>query len=140
MTIEFGNAGSLDTGGSGWFIGFGPWISDGHGASHPLRFMAEDRAARAVQMKWMHHPAGDDRGSGKPPSQGRTISMLVSESGAFRLEFATSADFDERELIRHRLGNNGDYVIWGEGLHHRWFVDSDCTILTVRWIPLPPPQ
>ena len=113
MTIEFGNAGSLDTGGSGWFIGFGPWISDGHGASHPLRFMAEDRAARAFQMKWMHHPAGDDRGSGKPPRQRRTISMLVSESGAFRREFATSADFEERELIRQRLGNNGDYVIRG---------------------------
>ena len=140
MTIEFGNVGRLNTSGSGWFIGFGPWIHDEQDACPSLRYMAEDRLARAVQMKWMVHPAGDDRGGGKPPSVGRTLSILVSQTGGFCLEFAPTAAFDAEGVISHRLCSHGDYVLWGADLHHRWFVDSDSTILTVRWAPETSPE
>ncbi|MFM7675321.1 MAG: hypothetical protein ACKO5F_06990 [Synechococcus sp.] len=85
----------------------------------------------------MYHPKGDDRGLAKPPSEGRTLSLLVSEAGTFHLEFSTHGSFPSGLVVRHTLRNHGDFVIWGENLHHRWFVEDPCTILTFRWIPLP---
>jgi hypothetical protein len=86
-------------------------------------------------VKWMFHPSGDDRGVAKPPSQGRTLSMLVSEKGVFRVQFSEDPEFPTGLTTEFRLGRHGDFALWGERLHHRWFVDADCTILTFRWIP-----
>jgi hypothetical protein len=135
MDLESGNAGRLDTNGTGWFIGFSDWARSTEAGAPNLRFMPKDALSRTLHMKWMQHPKGDPRGVAKPPSEGRTISILVSETGRFRLEFATDAGFSD--VARHTLEQHGDFVIWGERLHHRWFVDEEATILTLRWTPCP---
>jgi len=136
MEIEVGNAGAVDTGSTGWFIGFGDWTRSADPGPVNLRFLPPDALARGLQVKWMTHPAHDPRGTGKPCSEGRTISLLVSEGGRFRLEFSPEPSFSHRGLVRHTLDRHGDFVIWGPGLHHRWFVDEACTILTIRWTPV----
>jgi hypothetical protein len=138
--IEFGNAGRLETNQTGWFIGFSEWAKSGDAQSANLRYMPEGAPAHTLHAKWMTHPAGDDRGTQKPPSDGRTISILVSDTGLFRIQFAPTERFDIHDTVEYRLTTHGDYVIWGESIHHRWFVDQSCTILTFRWIPgLPTP-
>lgn len=134
MDIEAGNAGDLDTGDSGWFVGYGPWTRSGA----LLRFMPPEQTAQGIQIKWMVHPAGDPRGEAKPPSRGRTLSLLVSPAGRFRLEFAPDGRFRASERITHILRRPGDFVIWGADIHHRWTVEAACTVLTIRWTPLPP--
>ncbi|HEY0009480.1 MAG TPA: hypothetical protein VGB55_12200 [Tepidisphaeraceae bacterium] len=125
MDIETGNAGDVETKGTGWFIGFGPWTSG-------LRHLPAEQNVRGLCVKWAAHPAGDPRGTAKPVSTGRTVSLLVGQ-GPFRVEFCESADFADEQTMVIRLERVGDYVIWGAGVHHRWFADGDSTILTVRW-------
>jgi hypothetical protein len=139
LDIEFGNAGELDTNNTGWFIGFSEWAKANVAGATDLRYMAKDALARTIHVKWMDHPANDPRGTAKPPSEGRSISILVSESGKFRIEFSADADFPAGKVVRHRLLKHGDFVAWGENIHHRWFVDEACTILTIRWIPVAGP-
>lgn len=136
MDIEFGNAGTLETDQTGWFIGFSQWAKSREAQAANLRYMPKDSLLHTLHVKWMAHSANDNRGTQKPPSQGRTISMLVSENGSFRIHFAPNDQFDEAELIEYRLSAHGDFVIWGENIHHRWFVDEACTIMTLRWIPV----
>ena len=138
MDIEFGNAGALDTNDTGWFLGFSDWARANIAGVADLRFMAKNSLAHTIHAKWMAHPKGDDRGVAKPPSDGRTISILVSESGTFRLEFSADKNFPAGQVTAHTLQKHGDFVIWGEGIHHRWFVDEACVILTFRWIPVQP--
>ena len=132
MEIESGNVLDLDTHGTGWFVGFGAWARDG---SADLRYLPETTRSRGLCLKWMDHPAGDPRGAAKPPSVGRTLSILVGEAGRFRLEFSESPGFPEGQTVAHVLARRGDFVAWGEGLHHRWSVEEACTVLTLRWIP-----
>lgn len=136
MDIEFGNVGALDTKGTGWFIGFSDWTKTNAAGVANLRFMAQDTLAHTIHAKWMVHPVHDDRGAAKPPSEGRTISILVSESGRFRLEFSLDERFGMAQTLRHTLEQHGDFVIWGKNIYHRWFVDQACTILTLRWVPV----
>lgn len=135
MDIEFNNVGSLDTGGSGWFVGFSEWARSKLAGTADLRYMPELERCHTLCMKWMRHPAHDPRGAAKPPSAGRTLSLLVSKSGRFRLEFSAQEDFSQGEVVRHTLRRHGDFVIWGENVYHRWFVEQECTILTLRWTP-----
>ncbi|NEX64105.1 hypothetical protein [Noviherbaspirillum galbum] len=134
MDIEFNDAGNVETNGTGWLVGFGPWLQDA--ATGPaLRYMPQDACARSLCVKWMRHVKGDPLGSGKPVSEGRTISFLVSETGRFRLQFSPEPGFPEGQVVEHVLEKQGQFSAWGEGVYHRWFVDEDCTILTLRWIP-----
>jgi hypothetical protein len=135
MDIEFNNVGQLDTCDSGWFIGFSEWTKAKLAGVPELRYLPREQRVHTLCMKWMRHRAQDPRGQTKPPSTGRTISLLVSESGRFRLEFSARADFPADGTVRHALQHHGDFVVWGENLYHRWFVDQDCTILTLRWTP-----
>lgn len=136
MDIEFGNVGSLNTNGTGWFVGFSDWTKANVDGVPDLRFMAKDAVAQTIQAKWMVHPANDDRGTAKPPSEGRTLAILVSESGCFRLEFSLNETFPPEQTRLYILQNHGDFIIWGKNIYHRWFVDRACTILTFRWIPV----
>ena len=141
MEIECGNTSNLDTEGTGWFIGFSSWTRNPQVAGLPqspadLRFMPAETQVQSLQVKWMVHPAGDPRGATKPASKGRTISILVSETGRFHLEIAPDARFDPCCVQRHLLRHHGDFLIWGAGLHHRWWVEETCTILTLRWVPI----
>lgn len=135
MDIEFNNIANLDTNGTGWFVGFGDWIRDSFPDTPDLRYMPQEQRSHSLCVKWMRHPVNDPRGGAKPPSAGRTLSILVSPRGRFTLEFSQEQDFPEGRSVRHTLRNHGDFVIWGAGLHHRWFVDAECTILTLRWVP-----
>jgi hypothetical protein len=138
VDIEFGNAGAVNTNGTGWFIGFSNWAKANVQGVTDLRFMAKNSLAHTIHVKWMAHPKNDDRGTAKPPSDGRAISLLVSEKGVFRLEFSPDQSFAQAQLVAHTLQQHGDFVIWGEGIYHRWFVDEACTILTIRWVPVQP--
>jgi hypothetical protein len=97
--------------------------------------MPKDLRAHTLTMKWMFHPKGDLLGAMKPKSEGRTISIMVSERGRFRLQFSGHAHFPGADLVEHVLDRHGQFCAWGADIHHRWFVDEDCTILTLRWIP-----
>ena len=132
LDVEFGNAGELDTNGTGWFVGFSEWAKAG-----PLRYMPKDQSSHTLCMKWMDHPTGDPRGAAKPPSEGRSLSIFVSERGRFRIQFSPNADFSAGQTQEFILARHGDFVAWGERVHHRWLIDEACTILTLRWVPEP---
>jgi hypothetical protein len=134
LQIETGNAGKLDTQGTGWFLGFSDWTRYGENGAGGLRYMPVDCRSHGLCMKWMVHPAGDPRGTDKPVSEGRTMSILIG-SGRFRIAFSESKDFSPgatREIV---LSDPGDFVAWGAGIYHRYAVDVECTVLTLRWIP-----
>jgi hypothetical protein len=135
MEVEFGNAGELFTNETGWFVGFREWAKNDVAKRGELRFMPREQRLHTFCVKWMSHPSGDDRGVVKPPSEGRTLSILVSEGGLFRIQFSEHSSFPADETSEFRLERHGDFVVWGPRLYHRWYVDAYCTILTIRWIP-----
>jgi hypothetical protein len=130
MDIDTGNAHDVATGGTGWFIGFSPWTK---ASVQGLRHIPEAQPVTGVCAKWFHHQPGHESGR-KPVSTGRTMSILVTEGAHFELDFSTSPDFegDVRTVVFTR---EGDFAVWGEGLHHRWRCVREATIATVRWTP-----
>jgi hypothetical protein len=139
VNIEFGRLDTLDTRGTGWFLGYGDWLMPERPGDPGLRYMPRDAILHTLCMKWGVHEKGSLLGAGKPKSEGRTLSILVSEGGRFRLEFSASGDFSDGDRVGHVLDRHGHFCAWGEDLHHRWFVDEDCVILTLRWIPVAAP-
>jgi hypothetical protein len=128
--VEFGNAGDVNTNGTGWFVGFSDWAK-----SPPanLRHVPREELASGLCVKWFSHRAGDPNGEAKPLSEGRTMSMLVSPASEFRIEFSANPDFPGHEALAHTLRRHGDFVIWGPGLYHRAFGIQAACVLTVRW-------
>lgn len=135
MDVEFNNAAGLNTEGTGWFIGFSEWTKANTPGIPDLRYMPQDQRLHTLCVKWMQHPAGDPRGGAKPMSNGRSVSIMVSESGRFRVAFCERPDFPEARILRHTLTRQGDFVAWGANLYHRWTAIEDSTILTLRWVP-----
>lgn len=132
--VELGNATNFSPQGGGWLVGYGDNFKN-----PTLRRMAKNALAHTVGLKWMVHKTGDPNGTNKPISDGCTISILISETGDFQLEFSTRSDFADTSkgiYLLHRLTKMGDFVVWGGGIHHRWAVPADSTILTVRWAPI----
>lgn len=132
MEIEFGNAGDLNTNGTGWFIGFSDWSKSD---ASSLRHIPADLAATGLCVKWFLHEAGHPNGQAKPISYGRTISMLVGEPGQFRIEFSPTPAFEPRETISHLLSRPGDFAIWGQGIYHRSYALQKACIVSIRWTP-----
>ena len=130
MDVEFGNVGCLNTEGTGWFIGFSDWTKH---APANLRQVSQEAIAKSLCVKWFHHQIGIPNGDPKPVSEGRTISILVSETGRFRLEFSTKDNFPAGSTDSYTLRAHGDFVIWGEGIYHRAYSEAESTILTLRW-------
>jgi hypothetical protein len=130
MDIETGNAHDVETGGTGWFIGFSPWTRMGTGE---FRHIPQDEPVTGLCVKWYHHDPGHASGP-KPVSEGRTMSILVTDGSHFELDFSTTADFssDVRTVVFRR---EGDFAAWGEGIFHRWRCIERATIGTVRWTP-----
>jgi hypothetical protein len=135
VDAEFGNAGEVDTHGTGWFVGFSDWMRN-RAAGNALRHVPQHEQQSGLSIKWMLHRPGDPRGQDKPLSEGRTLSVLVSAAGCFRLQISASADFSPSHTVEHVLRRHGDFSIWGEGLHHRYVVEADSVILSVRWKPV----
>jgi hypothetical protein len=135
MDVEFGNVNGLDTQGTGWFLGFSDWTRPSGDQPAGLRHVPADQSCSGLSMKWMRHPAGDPRGTAKPLSEGRTLSVMVEAGGRFRIQFCDDPAFPGASTREVLLSATGDYCAWGAGLHHRWFADQDSTILTLRWVP-----
>jgi len=136
--LEYGNAWQLrppDQPHSNWIIGDHPAIP-----KDSLRFVRH-RSATACQeipalvqnlsLKWFEHQLDDcpEWGQAKPPSQGRTLSLLAG-AGEFELRFRRGPD--ELVLV---LDVPGDYALWGEGLEHCWRPLRPSSMLTMRWLP-----
>ena len=136
MDVEFGNAGQLDTKGTGWFVGFSDWARAGNAGVTDLRYIDKHSLSHTLSIKWMSHPSKDKNGGDKPISVGRTISILASEAGKFRIKFSLDPTYPPATTQEYFLENHGDFVAWGEGVYHSWGVDEPCVIATVRWIPL----
>lgn len=132
LGLEIGNAGALDTRGTGWWIGFSDWTRDGHAN---LRHVPAGLAALGLSAKWYDHPAGHPHGEAKPVSEGRSVSLLVGEEGEFRLDFSRDAAFAPEHTVTRVMRRRGDFVAWGAGLHHRAYGLRDSSILTLRWLP-----
>ena len=132
--VEFGNAFECETQGTGWFIGFSAWAKSASG----LRHVPADMASTGLCVKWYQHPAGHPDGDAKPVSEGRTISMLTSEGGEFRIEFSDTPAFEPSRTLVTVLRQPGDFAAWGPGVWHRAFGVRASHILTVRWQPQEP--
>jgi len=130
QNVEFGNAGDLDTRGTGWIVGFSDWTRN---PPDHLRHVPADELAAGLCIKWFSHAAGDPNGEPKPLSEGRTMSVLVSPSSEFRIEFSAAADFPPQDTLSYTLRRHGDFVIWGPGVFHRAFGIEPACVLTVRW-------
>lgn len=130
MDIDTGNAHDTDTQGTGWFIGFSPWTLP---STAGLRHVPKDQPVTGLCVKWFHHPPGHESGA-KPVSEGRTASILVTDGGHFEIDFCMDASFASgvRTVVLRR---EGDYAVWGAGLHHRWRCIDSATVATVRWSP-----
>ncbi len=136
--LEYGNAWQLrspDQPHSNWIIGDHPAIP-----KHSLRFVPHsglnagpDAPALLENLcvKWFEHQPDDNPawGQAKPPSQGRTLSLLAGE-GEFELRFRRGPE--ELVLV---LDVPGDYALWGEGLEHCWRPLRPSPLLTLRWQP-----
>jgi hypothetical protein len=114
---------------NGWFVGdFTRWLAERGSSSSALAAVGL-RDTRALEVKWGIHPAGQPRPAGwatRTPAVG--VSVLVA--GEFVVVFREHADAPEREV---RLHEQGDYVVWGPAVEHRWYAVRDSIILTVRW-------
>lgn len=135
MEMECGDAGALDTQGTGWFVGFGPWTRRTPEGVRSLRYVPSSTPSTGLSMKWMTHPAGDPRGTGKPVSVGRTLSIMVVDGGRFCLELSEQPEFAEDATQRVVLERAGQFCAWGAGVYHRYTVEAESTILTLRWVP-----
>jgi hypothetical protein len=136
--LEYGNAWELrppDQPHSNWIIGDHPAIP-----TDSLRFVRHHSEApglttpalvQNLSLKWFEHQLDDCPawGQTKPPSQGRSLSLLAGE-GEFELRFRRGT----RELVLV-LDVPGDYALWGEGLEHSWRPLRPSSLLTLRWLP-----
>jgi hypothetical protein len=132
MDLLRGNANEAPTHGTGWMLGFSEWSRR---PGSDLLYVPKDLPLSGLCLKWFEHPDGHDSGAPKPVSEGRTISLLVSQDSLFRIDFCESADFAATPVESVLLSRHGDFVIWGPGLHHRWACVRRSTVLTVRWSP-----
>ena len=114
---------------NGWFVGdFTRWLAERGPSSSALATIGL-RDTDRLEVKWGIHPAGQPRPAGwaaRTPAVG--VSVLVA--GEFVVVFREDAGAPEREV---QLREQGDYVVWGPAVEHRWYAVQDSIILTVRW-------
>ena len=82
----------------------------------------DPRHSDAVEVKWGVHPRGEQR-TQWVKGEVRTA-LLVLITGRFRMEFPG------RSVL---LEEQGDYVVWGQGVDHSWVAEDESVVLTVRW-------
>lgn len=146
--LEVGNAWTLrdpQAPHTNWLVGDHPAIP-----AESLRFLRHlghpdgAEATTNLAVKWFVHDPADppEWGQAKPPSVGRTLSLLGS-AGAFELCFRRAGGETEAgEDVEVVLEEAGDFALWGPGLAHSWRVLAPSVVLTVRWelVELPPPS
>lgn len=91
-------------------------------------FIEEDplRSTKDVEIKWAHHPAGDERSEWVTDEYRTTVIFLVH--GRFHIDLPGGTEV---------LANEGDYAMWGAGVDHSWRAEKDSTVITVRWPSMP---
>ncbi|MFC3502348.1 signal peptidase I [Micromonospora krabiensis] len=111
--VYVGNAGADGAVNAGWLLG---------------HFMppGDPRHSTEVEVKWGVHPAGEARA--RWATGERRTALLVLVSGRFRVELP------DRTVV---LGEPGDYVVWGRGVDHSWYAETESVVLTVRWPSVP---
>ena len=112
-SVYVGNAGRDAALDRGWLLGHFKEIGD-------------PRHSEDVEIKWGVHPRGQER-ERWVEGELRTA-LLVLISGRFRIELPGRS-----VLLEHQ----GDYVVWGRGVDHRWAAEEDSVVLTVRWPSVP---
>jgi len=127
--VSSGNAAVDGAPSNGWFVGdFTRWLAERDPVPGALASIGL-RDTPVLEVKWGIHPAGQPRPAGwaeRTPAVG--VSVLVA--GEFVVVFREDAGAPEREV---RLREQGDYVVWGPAVEHRWYAVRDSIILTVRW-------
>ncbi|WP_328498800.1 signal peptidase I [Streptomyces sp. NBC_00414] len=108
-SVYVGHAGKDAALDRGWLLG--------HFKEH-----GDPRHSEAVEVKWGVHPRGEERAQWVE-GEVRTA-LLVLISGRFRMEFPG------RSVL---LEEQGDYVVWGQGVDHSWVAEDESVVLTVRW-------
>jgi len=111
--IIFGNAQTDGNSRHGWFIG--------HFVNDNLA-----RCSAEVEVKWGIHAAGEHRSQWSSNHTATTVSILIQ--GRFRIYFP------EREFL---LTQKGDYALWFPKVPHYWLVETDSTLITVRFPSTP---
>ena len=128
-SVSIGNAAVDGAAFNGWFVGdFTRWLAQRGLPPSELASIGL-RDTSALEVKWGIHPAGQPRPEGwatHTPAVG--VSVLVG--GEFVVVFREHARAPESEV---RLREQGDYVVWGPAVEHRWYAVQDSIILTVRW-------
>lgn len=109
--IVVGNADRDGEAYRGWFVGH--FVPEAAGA----------RSTGDVEVKWGVHRAGEVRDGWASSEHATSLSVLLQ--GRYRLFFP------ERAAVV--LARSGDYALWPAGVPHRWEIDEDSVILTVRW-------
>ncbi|MBO4208261.1 signal peptidase I [Micromonospora echinofusca] len=112
--VYVGNADVDGATNAGWLLG------------HFMPADADVRHSTDVEVKWGVHPAGDRRVQWVRGEQRTALLVLVS--GRFRVELP------DRTV---RLTSPGDYVVWGRGVDHSWYAETETVVLTVRWPSVP---
>jgi len=109
LHIVEGNAASDGAGRRGWFVG---------------HFMpAQDlRHTEDVETKWGIHKKGERRIRWARGEETTSIAILVHGQ--------LDVEFPDRTV---RLRREGDYVMWGPGIPHKWQARQKTVALTVRW-------
>jgi mannose-6-phosphate isomerase-like protein (cupin superfamily) len=108
-SVQFGNA-SDDPTYRGWLIGH--FVDQSKGLRH-----SDD-----IELKWAHHPRGEERPDWVTKETRTSVSILVS--GKWEMIFQDQSV---------TLSKPGDYVMWGPGTDHKWRALEDTVLLTVRW-------
>ena len=92
MELETGNAGEVDTNGTGWFIGFSDWTDAGDAN---LRHIPSEIDARVLRQVVFAPCRGSERRA-QVICEERTVAIQVGLSGSFRIEFCPSKFFTRR--------------------------------------------
>lgn len=84
------------------------------------------RHSDEVEIKWGVHPPGDRRA--RWTSGEKRTALLVLIRGRFRVELPG------RSVL---LAEQGDYVVWGPGVDHSWYAETESVVMTIRWPSIP---
>ncbi|WP_369212713.1 signal peptidase I [Streptomyces flavofungini] len=111
--VYVGNAGRDAALDRGWLLGH-------------FKDASDPRHSEDVEIKWGVHQQGDERAQWVTGEERTALLVLIS--GRFRVELPG------RSVL---LAEQGDYVVWGQGVDHSWFAEEESVVLTVRWPSVP---
>ncbi|MBB5082989.1 signal peptidase I [Nonomuraea endophytica] len=79
------------------------------------------RRTEDLEVKWGIHPAGQQR-EWTTGSEHTCLVILVE--GKFYVDMSVGVA---------ALTRQGDYVVYGPGIDHRWRAETDSIVVSVRW-------